>query len=93
MLGSRDVCGGNQNTFLGPGFLMAKHSLVLNHSFLPSKKASQPPTGSFHFSKIVLGHFGFEVELCLLVAYLISCFFRVSKVSVWVCMCAQSVVA
>ena len=62
--------------------------------FFSSIKKSQPTTNrSFHFSKVVLGHFGFEVELCLLVAYLISCFFLVSKVSVWVCVCAQSVVA
>lgn len=78
-------------SWLGSGFLMAKHSLVLNFSFFPLKTASQPPTGSFHFSKIVPGHLGFEVELCLLVAYLISCFFLVSRVSVWVCVCARSV--
>ena len=46
------------------------------------KKACQSPTGRFHFSRIVPGRFGFEVELCLLVAYLISYFFLVSKVSV-----------
>ena len=59
------VVGLRTPSWLGSGFLMAKHSLVLNFSFLPLKTASQPPTGSFHFSKIVPGHFGFEVELCL----------------------------
>ena len=87
MLGGGDhaVCVGGQNTFLGLDILIATHSLVLN-SFLPLKKkkkkeASQSPAGSFHLSRIVPGHFGLEVELYPLVAYLIYTCSLVSKVS------------